>query len=95
MLEGVDKIAQGRIVGLVLARIRNFRQMQRQRAVRPEDAKPVLLDPRNNRVGGAEFGDIGADKVEMGALYDPDRIIGRLARFAQPRTISMRLLDPA
>ena len=93
MLERIDEISNPRVAAVRSALERVFGQVQGQRAVGPEDAEAVLLQPRRAILGAPERCDIGRREDQVRRLREPDGIVARAPRLAESRPVGMQLLE--
>ena len=80
MLEHVEEVDERRVFALAPPFIRGFREMQRQRAIRSEEAETVLFEAEPALPRRSERDNVWRCEGEMRRVTQAHGIIGRLAR---------------
>jgi len=93
-MEDVEETLQAPVARMLAAVARVFRQVQRQRPVRPEQAEEAHVQFRRRLVGGGrEARQARRRERERGLLSEPHGFVGRAQRAADARTLRIEALQ--
>src|SRR5690606_1412825 len=96
MMENVGEAPERRVVEVELAAVRVLREMQRQRAVRAEEAEEIAREPRRARaVAGLECIDRRRRELERRRLTEPHALFGGPRGLAETRVVRVQRVDEA
>ncbi len=95
MLKQVQEIDDGTVFLVTPALVGELREVQRQGAVGSEDAEAELLEPHSSLVIECHGSDIAWRERQVRRLPQARDVVGRPARFTQPRAVGEALLEHA